>query len=270
MGLRFLDATAAAGPQASPADREAVVWHDLECGGYTADLPLWRELAALAGIGADSGWILDVGCGTGRVALDLARRGHRVIALDRDPRLLCALGERAEGLTLETVCADARSFELGRDDVAVCLAPQQTIQLLGGREPRLAFLRRARSHLRPGGLLACAIVTEIDTFDGARGDPLPSAEATHVEGTDYLSRATRVHARGGVIRIERERLISPSSRAHPSMPLLRSEQDTIELDQLSLRELRREGRTAGLRSLPRRSIAASDIYVGSEIALFSA
>jgi len=54
-----------AGP--SPAQR-AVVWHDLECGGYRVDLQAWLELAERAG-----GPVLDVGAGTGRVSLALAR-----------------------------------------------------------------------------------------------------------------------------------------------------------------------------------------------------
>jgi hypothetical protein len=56
-----------------PRGSTEVVWHDLECGAYRADLPLWRELAARARFGSP---ILDVGAGTGRVALDLARAGH--------------------------------------------------------------------------------------------------------------------------------------------------------------------------------------------------
>ena len=64
-----------------------VVWHDVECGRYTADLDLWRELAA-----GEPGPVLDVGAGTGRVALALARAGHDVTALDREPELLEALG----------------------------------------------------------------------------------------------------------------------------------------------------------------------------------
>ena len=55
---------------------QAVIWHDVECGRYAADLPLWRGLADEA-----SGPVLDVGAGTGRVAIDLARRGHEVTAL---------------------------------------------------------------------------------------------------------------------------------------------------------------------------------------------
>jgi 2-polyprenyl-3-methyl-5-hydroxy-6-metoxy-1,4-benzoquinol methylase len=63
-----------------------VIWHDIECGGYDLDLPLWRELATREGSP-----ILDVGAGTGRVALDLARRGHEVVALDLSAGLLDAL-----------------------------------------------------------------------------------------------------------------------------------------------------------------------------------
>jgi 2-polyprenyl-3-methyl-5-hydroxy-6-metoxy-1,4-benzoquinol methylase len=75
--------------RSGPVLPATVVWHDLECGSYRADLPLWRELAAREG---DP--ILDVGAGSGRVALELAGAGHRVTALDLDPDLLRVLRDR--------------------------------------------------------------------------------------------------------------------------------------------------------------------------------
>ncbi len=42
--------------------------------------------------------MLDVGAGTGRVTLDLARQGHRVTALDRDAELVDVLAGALRGL----------------------------------------------------------------------------------------------------------------------------------------------------------------------------
>src|SRR5437764_15371626 len=91
---------------AAGADRK-VIWHDLECGSYAADLPFWQALAARQGSP-----ILELGAGTGRVTLDLVRRGHRVVAVDWDPRLLEELRRRAGDLEIETVVADARGLAL--------------------------------------------------------------------------------------------------------------------------------------------------------------
>ena len=130
-------------------------WHDLECGTYTADLRAvararrgrLRRARARSGIGA--GRVLDIGAGTGRVALALARDGHRVTAArPRRRAARCAARSRAAGLAVETVRADARIFELERRDFALCLAPMQTLQLLGGTTGRVEFMRRARVHLR--------------------------------------------------------------------------------------------------------------------------
>ena len=66
------------------------IWHDLECGSYGEDLALWRRLAD-----AQPGAVLDVGAGTGRTTLPLARAGHAVLALDLDDALLEVLRERA-------------------------------------------------------------------------------------------------------------------------------------------------------------------------------
>lgn len=239
----------------SPALDPAVVWHDLECGAYRADLPLWRELADAH----PEGPILDIGAGTGRVALDLARRGRRVIALDRDPNLLAALRLRAEGLDVELIRADARSFELPAEErVALCIAPMQTVQLLGGADGRRSFLRCARAHLRPGGLLACALVTELEAFDCADGLG-PTPEVCHIDGVRYCSQATRVQEERHSIAIERHRSIGDS-------PVI--ERDLIELDRLGVAELEREGAAAGLRCVRSRHVPTTADHAGSVVVMF--
>jgi SAM-dependent methyltransferase len=257
---------------------ESVVWHDLECGLYRVDLALWRELAEQARIEAPTERILDVGAGTGRVALDLARAGHAVTALDLDAELLDALSERAAeaDVHVETVCADARSFTLDGQRFALCVCPMQTIQLLGSSAARVAFFERARGHLLPGAPLACAIVTELEPFDCEDGDAGPSPEVARIDGVEYVSRALSVRLSRGSIRIERERSIfdqDQSARAALQTGALdapETERDVIELDRVSARQLQREGRRAGLPNAVIRSIPATDEHVSSEVVILHA
>jgi SAM-dependent methyltransferase len=258
----------------------AVVWHDLECGGYRADLPLWHELAQACG-----GRVLDVGAGSGRVTLQLARAGHAVTALDRSEALLAALRERAAGLDVEAVCADARSFALQQRDFALCIVPMQTIQLLGGAEQRIAFLRCAREHVSPGATIALAILGELDTFDCASGTIGPAAERAYADGLLYLSRAIRVSETTKLVEIERERRVmlpETDARSAASAESVTSadaqtaasergpEIDLIELDRLSVDSLEAEGAEAGLHAEPALEIAATDEHVGSWVVMLRA
>jgi SAM-dependent methyltransferase len=259
-------------PLAAGGTPEEVIWHDLECGSYRADLPLWRELAD-----RHPGPILDVGAGTGRVALDLARAGRSVTALDLDPALLGALKQRAARAEVQTVCADARSFELSRRDFGLCVVPMQTIQLLDGSARRVAFLRTARAHLRRGGLLACSILAALEPFDCADGDIGPTPETARVDGAVYLSRPTRVGVLGRSVLIERERRILTAGegaggggpREHRSGEGA-AERDVIELDRVSASELEREAIESGLRPEPAREVAPTEDHVGSAVVMLRA
>src|SRR5829696_7370217 len=191
-----------------------VLWHDLECGAYDEDLPLWRTLAAKA-----AGPVLDVGAGTGRVSLDLAAGGASVVALDVEPSLLDALKRRAGGLSIETVVADARDFDLGRRFSLVVL-PMQTLQLLGGRPGRTAFLRRARDHLVPGGLLAAALADAMDCFDEERDMP-PPPDACEIGGVRYASQLLRVVDEDGRAAIHRRREVNGPDRSESTESVVR-------------------------------------------------
>ena len=233
----------------------SVIWHDLECGSYQADLPLWRSLAEQEG---DP--ILEVGAGTGRVALDLCARGHRLTALDNDPELVGELRRRASGLDLRIELADARAFELG-EEFALCLVPMQTIQLLGGPSGRAAFLVRARRHLRAGGLLAIAIAiaSQLELYEVTEGGPEPLPDVCERDGVLYASRPTAVRAADGRVVLERRReTVAPDG--HHAV-----EDHAISLDRLTAAELLREARAAGLGPAGRETISATRDYAGSEV-----
>jgi SAM-dependent methyltransferase len=233
----------------------AVLWHDIECGAYRADLPLWRQLAEEHG---DP--VLDVGAGAGRVALDLAGAGWRVTALDRDPRLLAELDRRAEGLPVSAELADARDFDLGRE-FALILVPMQTIQLLGGSSGRRQFLARARAHLRRPGVLAVALTERFDLYRPGPDQPeLPPDVARH-GGTVYASRPMAVSRSGDAVVLERRReTITGDGRAVV-------EPDVIRLDRLSADQLEREARGCGLGAVARRTIPATKKHVGSLVVM---
>ncbi len=131
-------------PKASTS--EQAIWQDVEFGAYTADLPLWKELAAAA-----DGPVLELGSGSGRVALHLAKDGYRVIALERDPELVEALASRADGLPVTVL--QANLMDLG-DEWAQAALPEP-----GSRSPHFtssssSIPRRARRCSRPS--LSCS------------------------------------------------------------------------------------------------------------------
>jgi SAM-dependent methyltransferase len=235
-----------------------VVWHDVECGAYGEDLPLWRELAAVAG-----GPVLDVGAGTGRVALHLARQGHAVVALDRSPALLAALRERAAGLPVETVVADARAFDLGDRRLPLVLVPMQTIQLLGGPEGRAAFLARAAAHLAPGGLLAIAIADALEVFDEEHDVP-PLPDMRELDGFLYASRPVAVVETPEGAEIHRVREVVDPGGGRTS------EDDVIHLDAVDAAVLHVEAAAHGLRPEAPRRIPQTDDYVGSTVVMLRA
>jgi SAM-dependent methyltransferase len=238
---------------------DAVVWHDVECAAYDLDLPLWRELAEQA-----DGPILDVGAGTGRVALDLARRGHDVTALDADPDLIHELSSRARArnLRVKATAADARSFELGHE-FALAIAPMQVVQLFGGERGRRAALAALRRHLRAGALFAAALA---DPFEGIpAGDVVPPMpDIREADGWVYASTPVAVRRESASAAIDRHRQsVSPTGDISEWVA-------TIQLDLVTPGELEDEAADAGFAARERRWIPETREWTGSTVVMLEA
>ncbi|HEV3376467.1 MAG TPA: class I SAM-dependent methyltransferase [Thermoleophilaceae bacterium] len=233
---------------------DAVVWHDVECGAYTSDLPLWRELARHA-----RGPVLDLGAGTGRVALDLAEHGYDVTALDVDRTLLDELERRAQrrGVRVEPAHGDARTFPVDRR-FALVLAPMQFLQILGGPRGRAAVLRAAAGALVPGGRFAAALARLDDAVPPLDAAP-PVPDVTERDGWVFSSLPLDVRPEPGGVAVERLRqIVTPAGE-------LSEERHTQVLESLSAEQLEAEAAAAGLQPEVRHVIGATDDHVGSEV-----
>ena len=230
----------------------AVTWHEVENGSYDADLWLWRELAEAA-----DGPILDLGAGAGRVAADLASRGHEVVALDADAELLAVLEERAPGTV--TVEADARRFHLERSFV-LAIAPMQLAQILGGPAGRAAMLERVHAHLMPGGTFAAALTDLREVIlDDTASPPLP--DVLEREGWVFSSQPVSLTADDDGLVVERRRqAVSPEGE-------IEEELTAIAFDYVSAARFEAEAREAGLEPVGRREIAETLDHFGSTVVL---
>lgn len=94
--------------------------------------------------------ILDAGCGTGRIAIELSRRGHQVLGVDLDASMLAEARRDAPGLTW--IEADLAELSLPGARFGLVVAAGNTmVYLTPGTEPEV--VRRLAAQLRPGGLL---------------------------------------------------------------------------------------------------------------------
>jgi SAM-dependent methyltransferase len=232
-----------------------VIWHDVECGGYAADLPLWEELTRERG-----GPILELGCGSGRVVVHLAgATGELVIGLDTDDELVAAVWDRAVGLEGDAEIADVRGFEI-HERFQLAIAPMQLIQLLPERTDRVCCLSCVADHLRPGGRAAFAIVEQVPTLpEGDLAPPTPDVK--ELDGWVYSSLPLMPAVREGAIALRRLRqTVSPDGA-------LSEETNEVVLQQLSAETLEREATEMGLTPVGRREIPATEAHVGSTVVL---
>jgi SAM-dependent methyltransferase len=125
--------------------------YDVSVPDWPGEIDFYRELATEAHSHGRS--VLEVACGTGRVAVPLAREGVEVVGLDLSSAMLEVAREKSVDMgTLRWVQGDMRSFELG-EAFGLVIIPGHSFQNLVTAADQIACLESIRRHLVPGGLL---------------------------------------------------------------------------------------------------------------------
>ncbi len=143
--------------------------------------------------------VLDAGCGTGRVAIELARHGITVVGVDREAAMLATASRAAPGI--EWVHADLAGLDLGRTFDAVVMAGN--VVLFAAPATESAVVEGAARHVAAGGVL-------IAGFSLGRGYPLDAydsaASAAGLEPAELWStweRATFEAGSGYAVSVHR-------------------------------------------------------------------
>ncbi len=121
------------------------------------------EAALVRSLGPSS--VLDAGCGTGRVAIELARHGIDVVGADLDPSMLDTARQLAPDISWQL--SDLADLDLGRSFDVVVMAGNVPLFTPPGTEP--ALVAGVAAHVRPGGRLVAGFSLDrgytLDAYD---------------------------------------------------------------------------------------------------------
>ncbi len=148
--------------------------YDLVCDAFDADRPCIEQWARSLG-----GPLLDLACGTGRMAIHLAELGYSVTGVDVVPEMIAHARHKAaaRSVAVEWVVADARSFQLHRQFPGIFML-MNAFQFLLTRADHEAMLARVREHLLPEGWFL---------FETRNPSPRNLYEVRHPDGEQFTT-----------------------------------------------------------------------------------
>ena len=131
------------------------------------DVAFWNRLAAAAG-----GPVLELGTGTGRVALPIAKSGTSLVGIDRSEAMLARARtktSRGSGGRLQLVRGDIRHLPFPARHFSLVMAPYGILQSLVRERDLAATLNSVARVLRPGGRFAVDLVPDLPNWSEYRG-----------------------------------------------------------------------------------------------------
>ncbi len=148
--------------------------YDVECDSFDEDFPLIDHWAKALG-----GPLLDIACGTGRMAIRLAAQGYEVTGVDIVPEMIGWARQKAaaKSVEVEWVVADARDFHLHKQ-FPFAFMLMNAFQFLLTRQDHEALFACVREHLLPGGYFI------VETRNAS---PQNLFEVHHPEGKHYTT-----------------------------------------------------------------------------------
>jgi SAM-dependent methyltransferase len=160
-------------PEDTLADALARLY-DVDLQVDPGDVDLYLALAGRTG-----GPILEVGVGSGRIAVALAAAGHEVTGVDLDPAMLRRARERAvragraTAARLTLVEGDARALPNELGSFRLAFVALNSLLVFGGRADQRATLRSLGNHLEPGALVVVDVwlpdADDLARYDGRVG-----------------------------------------------------------------------------------------------------
>lgn len=158
---------------------------------YSEFPPYPGQIELLAEYARD-GSVVELGIGTGRIALPLAERGVKIYGIDTSESMLEILNERANGLGISSVVGDASNFQMSDNSASLVYATFNLLFLLPGRDAQIGCFRSCRSALSPNGKFVIEVfVPKFDAFlpDGASPGYFPRVSAVHVRdiGVEHIT-----------------------------------------------------------------------------------
>jgi SAM-dependent methyltransferase len=159
---------------------------DTENSDFEPDGPFYLSLAQQV-----RGSVLELGCGTGRITIPLARHGINMTGLEIVPGMLARARSKAGELPIQWVEADVRDFHLGKQFSLIC-APGFVFEHLLERPEQEAMLACVREHLADEGLFIIAVrFPHLKSITNTEGEQDwfsytdESGREVRVSGTDY-------------------------------------------------------------------------------------